>query len=289
MDHRPPTLTYLCAMIRIGRKSILKLNRQTDNGWYLIDALENEVLLPNKYCPERAFKGQELEVFIYLDGKERPVATTIEPMVSLYGFGYLEVVSSTRLGAFMDMGLEKHLFVPYKEMHERLQEGEKAVIFMFLDSLTDRLVGSARVTKWLDRENVELNKGQKVRILCFDENEVGFKVVIDQKYQGIVYKNEAFSRLSIGEETEGFVRMIRDGGLVDVSLTLPGRGKMRSTSEELLDRLKAAGGFLPYHDKTPSEQIQTELNMSKKAFKEAVGGLYKSRKVRISETGLHLI
>ena len=118
---------------------------------------------------------------------------------------------------------------------------------------------------------------------------MGFKVVIDQKYQGIVYKNEAFSRLSIGEETEGFVRMIRDGGLVDVSLTLPGRGKMRSTSEELIDRLKAAGGFLPYHDKTPSEQIQTELNMSKKAFKEAVGGLYKSRKVRISETGLHLI
>lgn len=275
--------------IFIGEYNDLFFERDTPQGWYLTDNEGNDVLLPNKYCPEYAEQGMPISVFVYRDSLERPVATTLEPKLTLYRFAYLEIVDTSRLGAFADFGMEKHLFIPYKEMHERLQPGDGAVIFMFLDSVTDRLVGSARVTKWLDRENVDLPRGKKVQMMCFDTNDVGYKMIVDGQYQGILYKNEVFQPIELGEVYDGFVRTIRENGHIDLSLTALGRGKIPTASENILKAIKDQGGFLALHDKSSPEYIMDVLQMSKKSFKEAIGKLYREKAIEILDDGIRLL
>ncbi len=276
-------------MIQTGHFTDLTFHHDTPQGWYLSDALGVEILLPNKYCPNNAQVGDTIHVFIYRDSEDRLVATTRKPFIQLHQFAYLQVIASASIGSFMDWGLEKDLFVPFKEQHKRLIEGESAVVFLYRDESTDRLLASAKISKWLQKNEVALAVNTEVSLLCFEVTAIGYKMVIDQKYQGMVFNNESFRQIKVGDSLMGYVRLIRENGHIDVSLTPIGRKKIPGQSEVIMKAIETADGFLPMSDKSSPAVIHSTFGMSKKAFKEAIGRLYKARKIVIEENGLRKI
>ena len=273
-------------MIQTGLFLDLTFHHDTPQGWYLVDEMGVEVLLPNKFCPSEAIEGDVINVFIFRDSEDRLTATTVVPMIEIGQFGCLEVVSATGIGAFLDWGLEKDLFVPFKEQHRKLVEGEHTVAYLYRDEVTDRLLASTKISKWLEKTDVNLLYNTAVDLLCFEETEIGFRVIINQKHQGIIYKNEVFQRIEMGDQLKGYVRLVRDNGHVDVSLTPMGHKKVSTLSDTVLEAITAAGGFLALHDKSDANLIQSKLGMSKKAFKQTVGVLYKAKALIIEETGI---
>ncbi|NBV36915.1 MAG: GntR family transcriptional regulator [Bacteroidetes bacterium] len=276
-------------MIQTGLFLDLTFHHDTPQGWYLVDEMGVEVLLPNKFCPAEAIEGDIINVFIFRDSEDRLTATTIVPMIEIGQFACLEVVSATGIGAFLDWGLEKDLFVPFKEQHRKLVEGEHTVAYLYRDEVTDRLLASTKISKWLEKTEVNLLYNTPVDLLCFEETEIGFRVIINQKHQGIIYKNEVFQRIEIGDQLKGYVRLVRENGHVDVSLTPMGHKKVGTLSETLLEAISSAGGFLPLHDKSDANLIQSKLGMSKKAFKQTVGVLYKAKEIIIEENGIRKV
>lgn len=275
-------------MIKTGHYLDLKYGRDTLQGWYLCDENGEEVLLPNKYCDPNAKEGDDITVFIYRDSEDRIVATTREPKIELYRFAPLEVVAATPIGAFLDWGLEKDLFVPFKEQYKRMRPGDTVVVFLYRDEKTDRLLASGRISKWLNHMEVPLSPNTPVETLIFEANERGYKVIVDQRYQGMIYRNEVYQPLFVGDTVQGFVRLVRENGLIDVSMQPLGRGKVKGNTDVILDALKEQEGFIELNDKSTPEDIKIQLNMSKKAFKEAVGKLYKERKIILTENGIQL-
>ena len=273
-------------MIQTGLFLDLTFHHDTPQGWYLVDEMGVEVLLPNKFCPSEAIEGDVINVFIFRDSEDRLTATTVVPMIEIGQFACLEVVSATGIGAFLDWGLEKDLFVPFKEQHRKLVEGEHTVAYLYRDEVTDRLLASTKISKWLEKTDVNLLYNTAVDLLCFEETEIGFRVIINQKHQGIIYKNEVFQRIEMGDQLKGYVRLVRDNGHVDVSLTPMGHKKVSTLSDTVLEAITAAGGFLALHDKSDANLIQSKLGMSKKAFKQTVGVLYKAKAIIIEETGI---
>ena len=276
-------------MIQTGLFLDLTFHHDTPQGWYLVDEMGVEVLLPNKFCPSEAIEGDVINVFIFRDSEDRLTATTVVPMIEIGQFACLEVVSATGIGAFLDWGLEKDLFVPFKEQHRKLVEGEHTVAYLYRDEVTDRLLASTKISKWLDKTDVSLLYNTAVDLLCFEETEIGFRVIINQKHQGIIYKNEVFQRIEMGDQLKGYVRLVRENGHVDVSLTPMGHKKVSTLSDTVLEAITAAGGFLALHDKSDANLIQTKLGMSKKAFKQTVGVLYKAKQITIEETGIRKV
>lgn len=276
-------------MIQTGLFLDLTFHHDTPQGWYLVDEMGVEVLLPNKFCPSEAIEGDVINVFIFRDSEDRLTATTVVPMIEIGQFACLEVVSATSIGAFLDWGLEKDLFVPFKEQHRKLVEGEHTVAYLYRDEVTDRLLASTKISKWLDKTDVSLLYNTAVDLLCFEETEIGFRVIINQKHQGIIYKNEVFQRIEMGDQLKGYVRLVRENGHVDVSLTPMGHKKVSTLSDTVLEAITAAGGFLALHDKSDANLIQSKLGMSKKAFKQTVGVLYKAKQITIEETGIRKV
>jgi predicted RNA-binding protein (virulence factor B family) len=273
-------------MIQTGLFLDLTFHHDTPQGWYLVDEMGVEVLLPNKFCPSEAIEGDVINVFIFRDSEDRLTATTVVPMIEIGQFACLEVVSATGIGAFLDWGLEKDLFVPFKEQHRKLVEGEHTVAYLYRDEVTDRLLASTKISKWLEKTDVNILYNTAVDLLCFEETEIGFRVIINQKHQGIIYKNEVFQRIEMGDQLNGYVRLVRENGHVDVSLTPMGHKKVSTLSDTVLEAITAAGGFLALHDKSDANLIQSKLGMSKKAFKQTVGVLYKAKAIIIEETGI---
>jgi predicted RNA-binding protein (virulence factor B family) len=273
-------------MIQTGLFLDLTFHHDTPQGWYLVDEMGVEVLLPNKFCPSEAIEGDVINVFIFRDSEDRLTATTVVPMIEIGQFACLEVVSATGIGAFLDWGLEKDLFVPFKEQHRKLVEGEHTVAYLYRDEVTDRLLASTKISKWLEKTDVNILYNTAVDLLCFEETEIGFRVIINQKHQGIIYKNEVFQRIEMGDQLKGYVRLVRENGHVDVSLTPMGHKKVSTLSDTVLEAITAAGGFLALHDKSDANLIQSKLGMSKKAFKQTVGVLYKAKAIIIEETGI---
>lgn len=276
-------------MIQTGLFLDLTFHHDTPQGWYLVDEMGVEVLLPNKFCPSEAIEGDVINVFIFRDSEDRLTATTVVPMIEIGQFVCLEVVSATGIGAFLDWGLEKDLFVPFKEQHRKLVEGDHSVAYLYRDEVTDRLLASTKISKWLEKTDVHLLYNTAVDLLCFEETEIGFRVIINQKHQGIIYKNEVFQRIEMGDQLKGYVRLVRENGHVDVSLTPMGHKKVSTLSDTVLEAITAAGGFLALHDKSDANLIQSKLGMSKKAFKQTVGVLYKAKAIIIEETGIRKI
>lgn len=276
-------------MIQTGLFLDLTFHHDTPQGWYLVDEMGVEVLLPNKFCPSEAIEGDVINVFIFRDSEDRLTATTVVPMIEIGQFACLEVVSATGIGAFLDWGLEKDLFVPFKEQHRKLVEGEHSVAYLYRDEVTDRLLASTKISKWLEKTDVHLLYNTAVDLLCFEETEIGFRVIINQKQQGIIYKNEVFQRIEMGDQLKGYVRLVRENGHVDVSLTPMGHKKVSTLSDTVLEAITTAGGFLALHDKSDANLIQSKLGMSKKAFKQTVGVLYKAKAIIIEETGIRKI
>lgn len=277
-------------MIQLGKFNRLKIVRQTNNGIYLTDGEESgEVLLPKKYVPETWEVGDWLRVFIFKDSEDRLTATTATPLIKLNEFACLQVREVNGFGAFLDWGLEKDLLVPFKEQPGRMVPGGWYMVFLYLDHETDRLAASGRYQKFLQKDNIQLSPGQEVKLLIDNQTELGFNVIINQRYPGLVYQNEIFEKLHRGDYRKGYVKHVREDGKIDISLQKPGYAKVEPNAERILVKLHENKGFLPLTDDSDPGDIAATLEMSKKTFKKAVGALYKQRLIRLEKHGIYLV
>ncbi|MBK9934301.1 MAG: GntR family transcriptional regulator [Cytophagaceae bacterium] len=269
--------------MKVGEYNTLKILRGTGVGMYLGDDEGNDVLLPHKYIPENAVIGEDIDVFIYRDSEDRLIATNLKPLLLLNEFAVLEVVAVTGIGAFLDWGLEKDLFVPFKEQNHKLQTGQWVPVYLYLDTQTDRLVASAKVNKFFKNDQIEnLEIGQEVDLMVFEKTDLGHNVVINNLYKGLVFENETFRRIAWGDNLKGFIKNIREDGKIDVSLQPIGfRKYIEPAAQQILDKLKQNNGILHLSDKSDPIEVMEILEMSKKSFKKAIGGLYKDKKIDI--------
>jgi predicted RNA-binding protein (virulence factor B family) len=276
-------------MIKTGEINTLKVVRRAEQGYYLEDEEENDVLLPNNTAPEGLQFGDMIEVFIYRDSDDRIIATTEKPLAMTGEFACLEVVGTSQIGAFLDWGLAKDLFVPFREQKSRMQDGRNYIVYVYLDNDSDRVVASSKIERFLNKLPQNYVSGQSVDLTIYEETELGFKAIINKTHTGILYENEVFQALRIGQEVKGFIKKIREDGKIDLSLQRPGQEKADSVQEALLQKLQEKGGFLPVNDHTQPEVIYAMFGFSKKNFKKAAGALYKKKIISIENEGIRLV
>ncbi|QEE50579.1 GntR family transcriptional regulator [Flavobacterium alkalisoli] len=275
-------------MIEIGQYNTLKIERDTSVGLYLTDG-SKDVLLPNKYVPRKFEMGDELAVFVYLDHEERLVATTLKPYITLNDFAYLRVSYINKFGAFVDWGLEKDLFVPFREQARPMEKSKRYLIHMYIDEKTGRLVGSSKLSRFLDNEELSVEVGEEVDLIVSHITDMGINVIINGKHKGLLYKDEVYEELRTGDRVNGFIKAIRPDNKIDVSLQKAGVEGIEPNAEKILEELRDSRGFLRLTDDSHPEDIKSVLKMSKKAFKKAIGSLYKQRLIEIKEDGIYLI
>jgi predicted RNA-binding protein (virulence factor B family) len=276
-------------MIKLGEYNKLTILRDTDPGLYLGDDEENVVLLPHKYKPDNFEIDDEIEVYVYLDNEERPIATTLDPFVTLNSFSYLYCSDVTDYGAFMDWGLEKQLFVPFKEQARPMKAGSWYIIYMYLDELTNRLVGSSKTNRFVQNETLSVEAFEEVNILVTHLTEKGANVIINGVHKGLVYIDDIFEDIRTGDRMKAYIKKIREDNKIDVVLQTPGYRSIEPNANFILEELTAAGGFLPLHDKSDPDAIKNELGMSKKSFKKAIGTLYRDKQIIIKDGGIELV
>jgi len=274
----------------VGKINTLKIDRFTEPGIYLLDGLENDVLLPNKYVTEKMKIGDLIDVFVYRDSEDRVVATTLSPIAKLYEFGLFEVVSTTPYGAFVNWGLEKDLFVPKRYQKKPLFEvGDKRVLRIIKDEETDRVFGTEKFMEYLEYKNIKLTRFSEVDIFVFGISPLGYKVIVNNKYDGLVFEKDCFEALHVGDKRKAFVKNIRADGKVDVSLTAIGSDKSSIDSKIVLEKLKHHNGFLPYNYKSDVDDISDFFKISKKAFKASLTKLKESNLIDIKDDGIYLL
>ncbi len=275
--------------MNIGEYNTLIINRQTDNGYYLIDPDDNEVLLPNKYISEDMSIDDEITVFVYKDSLSRIVATTLEPKVTLGKFGFLSVKAQSDFGAFMDWGLEKELLVPLKEQRHPMKIGSKYLVYLYLDEETDRLAGSTYTRKFLDEGHGDLKVDQVVELLVCEPTDIAWRTIVNGTYEALLFKNEVFTAIQPGDYVKGYIKNLRPDGKIDVCMQASGFKHIRSTKEALIDRLNENKGFLPLTDKSSPEEIMATLGISKKTFKKTIGQLYKEKWIELKNDGIKIL
>lgn len=277
-------------MIEIGRSNELRILRNTSVGLYLGDESGEEVLLPNKYCPEKFELQDKIEVFVYHDHEERKVATKIKPKILLNEFELLQVTAVTNVGAFMDWGLEKDLLVPFREQRHKMQEGKWYIVYLDVDRKTDRLYASNKIDNILQNRVLTVERGEEVSLLIFQKTDLGFSVIVNNIHKGLLFRNEIFKELNIGDKIIGFVKNIREDNKLDISIQRIGYENFNDCNSELIfHKLVENEGFLPVTDKSSPEEIRRQFGISKKAFKKSIGALYKQRKITILPEGIKSI
>ena len=272
-----------------GRFNELKASRSTQHGYYLVDEENNEVLLPNKYVPDGFKTGDTISVFVYKDSEDRITATTLEPNILLGEFAMMEAVQVNATGAFMDWGLEKDLLVPYSEQLTRMRSGREYAVYLYLDDKTDRLVGTTKIDRYLERENLTVERGDKVDLLICNSTDIGINVIINNLHRGLLYDNELFQAVSPGDRITGYIKNIRPDKKIDVSLQKIGYGAVKPGAKKILEKLNENDGFLNLTDKSDPVIILAKLEMSKKVFKKSIGMLYKNKQIRIEDDGIYLV
>ena len=275
--------------MEIGKFNSMRVVKHVDFGVYLDGEELGEVLMPIRYVPENCEDGDTVEVFLYVDSEDRPIATTEKPFAQVGDFAALKVKSVSKYGAFLDWGLMKDLLVPFSEQKINLEEGNTVVVYIYLDGKTNRIAASAKVEKFTAKEPFEAEPETEVDLLVCKKTDLGYKAIINNKFLGLLYENEVFKPLYIGQRVKGYVKQIREDGKVDLRLQKSGFQQIVGESENLLVRLQKAGGFLATTDKTPAEEIYSIYGISKKMYKKAVGDLYKKRLISIEEEGIRLI
>ena len=275
-------------MIELGKLNSLEILRTTSVGLFLGDTEGNDVLLPNKYVPESYEIGSKISVFCYLDYEERPIATTLEPYVMANEFQLLEVVEVNEFGAFLQWGLEKHLLVPFREQREKMQENQWYVVYCYLDERSNRLVGSNKLDAFLSNDNLEVRVWDQVQLIVTRQTDIGWEVIVNNKHKGLVYANEVFKKISVGDTMPGCIKTIRKDNKLDISLQPLGTRVLEPAANKILELLEQKGGHIPLHDKSDPEEIKAMFQMSKKTFKKGIGTLYKARKITIESDGIHI-
>lgn len=276
-------------MAILGKMNPLKVLREVEFGLYLDGGSDGDILLPKRYVPEGAKTDDILTVFIYLDSEDRIIATTEHPYAMAGEFAFLEVVAVNDTGAFLDWGLPKDLLVPFREQKEKMIVGYKYPVFVYVDYDSKRITASAKLGKFIDDSKPDLEIGQEVELLIINKTDLGWKAIINQQYVGVIYNNEVFVNLETGLITKGFVKKIREDNKIDLMLQQPGFEKVDEFSSNLHDMLISEGGFLPFTDKSPAEDIYKKFGVSKKTYKKAVGDLYRSRLIILDDNGIKLV
>lgn len=277
-------------MINLGEYNTLEVARESGSGFYLKDDEDAMVLLPGKYAPKGVKVGDDIKVFILNDSEDRLVATTEVPKITLNEFALLKVVDITKFGAFLNWGMTKELMVPFKEQKEDMEEGRWYVVYMGLDQETNRLYASSKVSKYLQNQYLSVKEGDKVEILIYKKTDLGYSVIVNDEHSGLIFENDVFQELKVGDRLEAYVKHVREDNKLDITLRPAGYDSFISeASEEVYKRIEANGGRIDITDKSTPELISSEFKMSKKAFKKAVGDLYKQRKITISPEGMELV
>jgi predicted RNA-binding protein (virulence factor B family) len=278
-------------MIAIGQYNTLTVLRDTKVGLFLGETPDDEgILLPNKYVPNDIKIGDSLVVFVYLDHEERPVATTLEPYVLLNEFALLRVNYINQVGAFLDWGLEKDLFVPFAAQARPMEKGKRYLVYMFMDPKSNRLVASSKTNQFLSNEELTVRVGDEVDLIVSHITDIGINVIINELHKGLLYKDEVYDdAIRTGDRLRGFIKTIRPDQKIDVSLQAFGYQKVEPNAQYILDELIASRGFLRLHDNSHPEDIKSVLKMSKKTFKKAIGALYKDKLIEIKEDGIYLV
>jgi predicted RNA-binding protein (virulence factor B family) len=275
-------------MLFIGKYNYLTIQRLTSVGMFLSDVEGEEVLLPNQYLTEEMQIDDTIRVFVYLDSEDRPVATTETPKIIRNEFAYLEVTDVTEHGAFMDWGLIKDLFVPFREQSTPMQVGEWHVVFLYLDQKSGRLLASTKVDRYLENDRLLVKEGDEVDLLIYRKTDLGYNAIVNQYHNGLIYANEVFKDLKVGDSLKGYVKKIREENKLDLSLQKTGYEAIEPIGQQILDLIKKENGFINLSDNSSPEEINRRLGISKKVFKKAIGGLYKHGLINISDKGLQL-
>lgn len=276
-------------MALLGRRNLLTVVRSAPPGAYLDGGSHGEILLPGKYLSPGIEPGLKIEVFLYRDSEDRLVATTETPFAMVGEFAHLQVVSvNPRIGVFLDWGLEKDLLLPLREQVSPLQVGDWRVVRVALDRRSDRIVASARLSRWLSMNRPAYAEGQRVHFIVTGESPLGYNAIIENTHRGLLYRAELAGPLATGQQFDGYVRAVREDGKIDLALDRAGFHRIPPVSEQILTALQAAGGHLPLHDDSASEDIRATFGISKKAFKQAIGALYRARRIVIEPDGIRL-
>ena len=275
-------------MLKLGEYNTLEIVRERDQGVYLSDDDGNEVLLPNKYAPDEFMIRDRIKEFLYLDHKERIVATSLEPYITVNSFAYLKCTSVSDIGAFIDWGLEKELFIPFREQTSKMRVGSWYLVYMYLDKESNRLVGSSKTNAFLDNSLVLLSSYDEVSLIASHPSPYGWNMIVNQKHLGLVYEDEIFQKITPGDQLIGFVKKVRPDGKIDLTLQKHGYRAIEPNAQQILKELKSSGGFIDLNDKSDPQDIKDVFQLSKKSFKKAIGSLYKAKQIVIEKDGIRL-
>ncbi len=276
-------------MITLGHYNTLEILRDREPGLFLGDEEGNEVLLPNRYVPQDFEIGDTIDVFVYLDNEERIVATTDKPYIIRDDFALLRCNQVTKFGAFLDWGLVKELFCPFKEQAFKMKTGGWYLVHCYLDEDSDRLVASSKTNRFLDNKNLTVERFEEVDVIISHPSDIGMNVIVNKQHQGMVFKDDIFKDINIGDRLKGVVKKIRPNNKLDITLRPIGYRSIEPNAQFILTELKDNNGFLPFNDKSDPELIKEELQMSKKNFKKAIGSLYKQKQIVIKDDGIYLV
>jgi uncharacterized protein len=275
-------------MASIGKVNWLPVLRETDSGLIFDGGDLGEILMPTRYVSQGWKEGDIVELFLMLDSEDRLTAITEKPLAMVDEFAFLDVVSVTGIGAFLDWGLPKDLFVPFREQKMKLREGQSALVRIYLDEVSGRIAASCKLDRYLDRTEPDYEPGEKVKLMICSKTDLGYKAIVNGRHWGVIFSNEVFQPLARGQEMQGFIKQIRPDGKIDLSLQKMCANRFSDLGEEILDQLQEQGGFLPINDKTQPEEIYNRFGVSKKAYKRALGGLYKKRLIVFVDGGTKL-
>jgi len=278
-------------MVDLGNYNELEIAREVDFGFYLTSE-DGDILLPAKYVPEGAKVGDFVRVFVYRDSEDRVIATNLTPYATVREFACLTCTDTAPFGAFLDWGLEKDLLVPLHNQKNKMQAGHKYCVYIYLDETSDRVVATSKLGKYIHNEDgITLSENEEVQLLVAGLTDIGIKVIINNKYMGMLYKNEVFQDLQLGDKLTGYIKTIRPDNKIDVTLRKPGTTILTESSEageRILNLLHKGSGWLPLSDNSTPEDIYKLLGMSKKNFKRAIGGLYREGKIELTDDSIRL-
>ncbi|MDX1277923.1 S1-like domain-containing RNA-binding protein [Oceanihabitans sediminis] len=276
-------------MIHIGEYNTLTIIRETEPGLFLSDADDNEVLLPNRYVPEAFEIGENIEVFVYLDNEERMVAVTDKPYIQRNEFALLRCNEVNNYGAFLDWGMLKELFCPYKEQAFKMKKGGWYLVYCYIDEETNRLVASSKTNHFLDNKELTVSEFDEVELIASHPSDIGWNVIVNKKHAGLIYNDNIFQDISVGDKLQGVVKKIRPGNKLDIILGQVGYRNIEPNAEKIMHYLQDNSGYLNLTDKSSPDAIKDTLQMSKKSFKKAIGNLYKQKEIDIKEDGIYLV
>jgi predicted RNA-binding protein (virulence factor B family) len=278
-------------MALLGKRNLLSIVRGAPPGFYLDGGAHGEILLPGRFIPPGATPGGKIDVFVYRDSEDRLVATTQRPLAVAGEFAFLRVVSvSPRIGVFLDWGLDKDLLLPIREMSGPLNPGDRVVVQVVLDTRTDRLIASAKVNRRLELTPLDTyHAGDAVKLMVLSKSPLGYNMIVNDAHRGLLYDSGVAGSLSVGQLVEGYVRSVRPDGKLDLATGRAGYRRIAPLTEQLLAALTAKGGRLLFHDNSPPEDIRREFGVSKKAFKQAIGALFRDRRIVIEPDGIRLV